>query len=319
MAALITHLRNGTVVQDFSNIRFYRCLAVKFYTRSIIMPTPAFSTEPLTEADYICVAGDLLSRMMSKLQSLEANNQRLALAMTTAGHDLRQRLHLLLGTVELLTSSAERSRSMDLGQRAKTVIFRLAGELEQLALQAERDHNRAPTAAYCFVISNLLGQLKSDWECEAAAKYLDFRVGPADYLVESDQRHLAVIMNNLVGNAVRHTKQGCVTVSSTIDGAFVVLSVTDTGPGISDEDIRRSFSFSSRLRGFNEGMGLGLSIARKTAEMLGHEFAVSTGKNGGTCVRLYVPLAKSCAYSGLPSPIDTFVQYSRVQDSGQID
>jgi signal transduction histidine kinase len=312
-------LRNGTAVQDFSNIRFYRRLVLKSYTRSVIMPTPAFDTEPLAETDYICVAGDLLSTMMSKLQSLEANNQRLALAMTTAGHDLRQRLHLLLGTVELLTSSAERSRSMELSQRAKTVIFRLAGELEQLALQAQRDHNRPASGSCGFLISNLLGQLKGDWECEAAAKYLHFRVAQANYRVESDQRLLAVIMNNLVGNAVRHTKQGAVTVSSTIDGAFLVLSVTDTGPGISDEDIRRSFSFSSRLRGLNEGMGLGLSIARKTAEMLGHEFAVSTGKNGGTCVRLYVPLAKSCPYSALPSPIDTFVQYSRVQDSGQIE
>jgi signal transduction histidine kinase len=283
------------------------------------MPTPAFSNELLTETDYVCVAGGSLSRIMSRLQSLEANNQRLALAMTTAGHDLRQRLHSLLGTVELLTSSPERSRSIELSQRAKTAIFRLARELEQLALQGQRDHNRAATVAHGFVISNLLGQLKSDWEPEAAAKYLDFRVGQADYLVESDQRLLAVIMNNLVGNAVRHTKQGGVAISSKIDGAFLILSVTDTGPGISDEDIRRSFSFSSRLRGFDEGMGLGLSIARKTAEMLGHEFAMSTGRNGGTCVRLRVPLAKSWAYRALPAPIDTFVQYFRVQDSGQID
>jgi signal transduction histidine kinase len=282
------------------------------------MLTTAATTEPLTKIDYVCVAADLLSEIMSKLQSLEANNQRLTLAMTTAGHDLRQRLHLLLGTVELLTTTAETSRTTELSQRAKSVIFRLAGELEQLALQAQRDQNRPAPAACGFVISNLLTQLKSDWECEAAAKDLDFSVAPANCPVESDQRLLAVIMNNLVGNAVRHTKQGGVTVSSTIDGAFLVLSVSDTGPGISDEDIRRSFSFSSRLRAFNEGMGLGLSIARKTAEVLGHDFAVSTGKNSGTCVQLHVPLAKSFAYGALPSSIDTFVQYSRAQDSGHI-
>jgi len=260
------------------------------------MPTVASSSEPSTKADYICIGADLLSRMMSKLRSLEANNQRLALAMTTAGHDLRQQLHLLLGTVELLTSCAEKSRGMELSQRAKSAIFRLVGELEQLALQAQRDHSRPAPAACGFVISNLLRQLQSDWEREAAAKYLDFSVEQANFPVESDQRLLAVIMNNLVGNAVKHTKQGAVTVSSTIHGAFLILAVSDTGPGISDENIRRSFTFSSRLRGFNEGMGLGLSIARKTAEMLGHDFAVSTGKNGGTCVQLYVPLSKSCAY-----------------------
>jgi signal transduction histidine kinase len=259
------------------------------------MPTSAVSNEYFTDSDYICVAGDSLSRMLSKLQSLEANNQRLALAMTTAGHDLRQRLHVLLGTVELLTSTAERSRSMELNQRAKSVIFRLAGELEQLALQAQSDHQRAAPDVRGFAISNLLGQLRSDWECEAAAKFLNFRVEQTNFTVESDQRLLPVIMNNLVGNAVRHTEYGGVAVSSNVEGAYVILSVTDTGPGISDEDIRRSFSFSSRLRGFDQGMGLGLSIARKTAEMLGHEFLVSSGTNGGTCVRLCVPLVKSSA------------------------
>ena len=45
------------------------------------------------EIDYICIAGDLLRRMMSELQEAVANNSRLALAMATAGHHLRQRLH----------------------------------------------------------------------------------------------------------------------------------------------------------------------------------------------------------------------------------
>jgi two-component system, sensor histidine kinase len=258
------------------------------------MPIPAVFDEPSSDADYICVAGDLLSSMISKLRSLESKNERLTLEIATAGHDLRQRLHLLMGTVEQMTSTAERSRSIELSLRAKSQIYRLATELEQVAMQAEREHSRAARAAHGFVISSVLGQLKSDWECEAAAKHLHFAVAQANCKVESDQRLLAVIMNNLVGNAVRHTLRGGVTVSSTIEGQFLILSVSDTGPGISQEDIRRSFGFSTRLRGFSEGLGLGLSIARKTAEMLQHEFVVSTDIREGTCIRLHVPLAKSC-------------------------
>ena len=257
------------------------------------MPTSASSNEYLSNADYICFEACALTKMMSKLQFLDATNQRLALAMTTAGHDLRQHLHVLLGTVELLTSAAERSRSLELSRRAKSVIFRVAAELEQLALQAQDDHRGAEPAICDFCVSSILAQLQTDWESAAAAKYLDFRVEQANFRVASDPRLLAVIMNNLVGNAVRHTPSGSVTVSSSIDDALLVLSVSDSGPGISDEDLRRSFSFSSRTRGFNEGMGLGLSIARRTAEMLGHDFAVSTGGSGGTCIRLQVPVAKS--------------------------
>jgi signal transduction histidine kinase len=246
----------------------------------------------LTEIDYICVAADLLTKMTSELKSLELGNRRLSLAMATAGHDLRQRLHALCGTVELLTSSPDRVGRAELCQRAKALIFRLARELEHLALQAERDHRRAAPSTQCFVVASVLEQIRSDWESEATAKHLEFTVTQVDCLVESDQRLLAVIMHNVVGNAVRHTNHGSVSVSSTIEGRFVVLAVSDTGPGISDDDLHRSFSFSPRLGGLDEGMRLGLSIARKTAEMLGHEFNIITALNSGTCVRLCVPLAE---------------------------
>jgi signal transduction histidine kinase len=245
-----------------------------------------------TDIDYICVAADLLTKMMSELQSLDLSNRRLTLAMATAGHDLRQRLQALCGTVELLTSSQDSVRRAELCQRARALIFCLARELEQLAHQAARDCERAASPTHCFVIATVLEQIRSDWESEATAKHLEFSVTQVDCLVKSDQRLLAVIMHNVVGNAVRHTNQGAVTVSSSIEGRFVLLAVSDTGPGISEDDLHRSLSFSPRVGGLNEGMRLGLSIARKTAEMLGHEFNITTGLNSGTCVRLSVPLAE---------------------------
>lgn len=244
------------------------------------------------DADYICVATDLLSKMMSERESLEVVNRRITLAMAAAGHDLRQRLHILWGTVELLTSTKDEVRSAELNQRAKSLIFRLAGELEQLALQAERENCPCIPSPQRFVISSLLGQVKNDWEPEAAGKFLRFSIDQADYLVESDPHLLSVIMNNIVGNAVKHTAEGAVTVASAVEGRFVILSVSDTGPGISQEDLRRSSSFCSRPGGLNAGMGLGLSIARKSAAALGHEFEVSSSPGGGTCIRLCVPLAE---------------------------
>jgi signal transduction histidine kinase len=245
--------------------------------------------EHSAESHYICVAADLLGRMMAQLQTLETNNRRLTLAMATAGHDLRQWLHSLLGLIELLGATTDTSRRSELSQRAKSLIVRLAGELEQLALQAGGGHSRPGVPG--VLISGVLERLKTDWESEAAAKGLNFRVEDVHCSVDSDQRLLAVILNNVVGNAVRHTREGEVRVACAIEGPFLVLSVTDSGPGISDEDLYRSFALSSGPRGFGEGLGLGLSIARKTAEMLGHEFAVSTAADKGTCIRLRVPLA----------------------------
>jgi K+-sensing histidine kinase KdpD len=247
-------------------------------------------TPQYTEIDYICIAADLLTKMTSELLFLERDNRRLTLTMATAGHDLRGRLHALCGAVDLLAFSQDGIARAELSQRAKTLIFQLARELEQLALEAELDYRRATWSTNCFVIGPVLEQIKRDWKFEATAKHLKFTVTQRDCLVESDQRLLAVIMHNLVSNAVRHTNRGAVSVSSTIEGRFVALAVTDTGPGISDDELQRSYRFSPRLGGLREGMGL--CIARKTAEILGHEFNVTTGLNSGTCVRLYVPLAE---------------------------
>jgi len=94
----------------------------------------------LTEVDYICVAADLLTKMLSELQSLELDSLRLNLSMAAAGRDLRQPLHELRAIVERLTSSPDCVGRAALRQRAKSLIFRLATELEELAVDAELNH-----------------------------------------------------------------------------------------------------------------------------------------------------------------------------------
>jgi signal transduction histidine kinase len=245
-----------------------------------------------THADYICVSRQSLGRMMSERHSLELIIRRIALTMAAAGHDLRQRLHLLLGTVDLLTTSEHELRSAALKQRAKSLIFSLAADLEQLALQAQRENSPAGSQVQRIALKSVLEPLKTDWEPEASRKCLRFTIDLPDYEVDSDPHLLAVIMTNIVGNAVRHTASGEIAIASRIQSQFVILTVSDTGPGISQEDWRRSAGFSSRPSEANNGMGLGLSIARRSAEILGHQLDVSSIAGRGTCIQLCVPLAK---------------------------
>ena len=250
------------------------------------------NSAPFTEVDYICISTNLLTKMMSELQSLQVHNQWLTLAMATAGHDLRGRLQTLIGTVELLSISRDGLRKADLGRRAKLQIHRLAQELEHLAHQAEKPPEHAAPSTYTFVISTLLSKIRNDWQSLAEQKDLAFNVLDTDCIVESDQRLLAVILDNIVGNAVRHTLQGGVLVATRVEEHFLVLTVSDTGPGIPAETLHRSHTFNARCGGLDEGMGLGLSVARKTAELLGHRFDVTTGAHFGTCIQIYVPLAE---------------------------
>jgi hypothetical protein len=92
-----------------------------------------------TEIDNIDVAADILRRMLAELQGLEPNCARLHFAMSHSGHAIRQQLDMLSGIAELLKSGQAPLRTQELGQRAKTLIFHLAAELEELSLQTEHE------------------------------------------------------------------------------------------------------------------------------------------------------------------------------------
>jgi hypothetical protein len=75
--------------------------------------------------------------MTTELQRAESDNSRLAPAIAAARHDIRQRLDLLLVTIESLVAAENTARVTDLSGRAKLMIYGLAGEIEQLAIQAQ--------------------------------------------------------------------------------------------------------------------------------------------------------------------------------------
>jgi signal transduction histidine kinase len=245
------------------------------------------------EIDYICIAGDLLRRMMSELQAAVANNSRLALAMATAGHDLRQRLHALLGTIELMTAAESPARAADLVRSAKARIFRLANELEELALHTGCDAIPLLPLKYSFDVAPVLEQVRLDWHSQACAKSLGFKITHTVAMVESDPYLLAVIVNNVVANAVRYTHTGEVCIECDIQDGHLVLEVRDTGPGIPDAVLQQTEEVVSGARSTSDGLGLGLSIVRRTADLLGHPLAFTTAADQGTCVRLRVPLSAS--------------------------
>jgi light-regulated signal transduction histidine kinase (bacteriophytochrome) len=100
------------------------------------MPNEIVANPLPVQPDYVCVATESLATMRSQHQALEASNRRLMLAIAASGHDLRQRLHMLLTTIDRLASIENEARRTELSERAKSLIFRLPGELEQLASRA---------------------------------------------------------------------------------------------------------------------------------------------------------------------------------------
>ena len=110
-----------------------------------------------------------------------------------------------------------------------------------------------------------------------------------------DQRAFKQILLNLLSNAIKFTERGgCVTVSALVQGADLALRVSDTGVGISPEDLKRIgdpfFQAETTYRRRHEGTGLGLSIVKSLVALHHGEMSVQSKLDVGTTVLVRLPL-----------------------------
>ncbi len=119
-----------------------------------------------------------------------------------------------------------------------------------------------------------------------AGLYLEVNCHQPEALAEVDQACLHRILNNLIGNAVKFTEEGGVTVEVDADGEQVYLKVIDTGIGMEDDFLPRMFDeFRQESGGLTrsyEGSGLGLTITRRLVDLMGGTITVNSVKGIGS-------------------------------------
>ena len=112
--------------------------------------------------------------------------------------------------------------------------------------------------------------------------------------IESDEILTHKILQNVIGNAVKFTKEGGVTVSANSDAKKVYIRVEDSGIGISEKDLPHIFDEFRQVDGTvsrqYEGTGLGLAIAHKAAKILGCELTVQSNAGKGSIFTLSMPV-----------------------------
>ncbi|HEX8299076.1 MAG TPA: HAMP domain-containing sensor histidine kinase, partial [Rubricoccaceae bacterium] len=129
----------------------------------------------------------------------------------------------------------------------------------------------------------------------ALAKGLDLRVVGSPAWVLADRPALSRVLTNLIGNAVKFTDSGSITVEAGSDDAWGWVRVSDTGVGIAPEFLPALFSeFKQESEGHGrayEGNGLGLAIAKRLVDLMGGEIAVVSEKGVGSVFTLRLPLS----------------------------
>lgn len=108
----------------------------------------------------------------------------------------------------------------------------------------------------------------------------------------ADAFRIKQILDNIISNALKYTDQGSIAISARMQGSRLQVDVADTGRGMTPEEARRIFNAFTRLPGAQgtEGVGLGLSIARELATLLGGRITLESAKGKGTTFHVSLPL-----------------------------
>jgi signal transduction histidine kinase len=203
---------------------------------------------------------------------------------------LRQSLTVVMGTLGIVALKLGEHDQPIIG-RALAAATRLSQALDSILEASRLEFDGVEPKIRPFTIGPLLAELRDEHGPDARRKGLTFTIVGSSAYVVSDPMLLASILHNLVGNAIKYTERGGVLIGCRLHGDTLRIEVCDTGVGIPAEMLEAIFDEYRRLDPSHAtGFGLGLAIARRTAELLGHELTVRSAQSKGSSFSLTVPL-----------------------------
>lgn len=232
---------------------------------------------------------DLSSGINNLLQRIENALERERQFTSDASHELRTPLATLKGTLEvLIRKPRERAEYEEKIKFSLTEIDRMTAILEQLLLLARLDTNSKTQDESLMPLTTVIDEILSRHNKQIAVKKLsiNFKNDIEDETLVP-QYFSNLILENIIGNAVKYTKDGTtIYISITQLDSKIVCKVQDEGIGIQKVDLNNLFNNFFRSDALNHknilGNGLGLSIAKKAADAINAEIYVESEFSLGT-------------------------------------
>lgn len=215
--------------------------------------------------------------------------------LAAASHDLLQPLNAArLFTSALAQQSHDAPSTRQLVENLDGSL-RAAEELITTLLDISKlDAGALEPVISHFPLANLMNNLSAEFTVLAREKQLQFRCVTSQQVVLSDQKMLRRILQNFLSNAVRYTQSGKVLLGCRRHHQQLRIEVWDTGVGIPKSKLNEVFEEFKRIDNPKhsqvKGLGLGLAITERIAQMLGHTLQVQSWPGQGTVFSVTVPL-----------------------------
>ena len=238
----------------------------------------------------------------TETERIMQQRERLLLTIT---HDIKAPAASIAGFIDLLSEYVDRPKAVGYLHSISGSANHLLQLVSALLDYHKLESGKAERHEVSFQPTALVSECVAQMQPLAMAKQLrlatDINVAE-DMFCRSDAFRIKQIVNNLVSNAIKYTDEGEVRVGITVLNGWMTLSVSDTGCGMTPEELQSVFNAFTRLPGAQgkEGVGLGLTITREIVTLLGGRINVASTKGKGTTFRVCLPV-KAVTNQGIHS------------------
>ncbi len=238
---------------------------------------------------------DLTHRLETQVELVKRASQEKSRFMAAASHDLRQPLQAIALFGAVLEKRLQGRDEHPTAQRLMQAVSALGVSLESMLDSSRLDAGVVSTDMRPVQLNAVLRELSHVFSASAEDKGLQLRLRASTLWVQSDAQLLLRLLSNLVDNALKYTTVGGVIVCARDRGDAIWLDVVDTGIGISPEHtglvFEEFYQINNPGRDRAQGLGIGLSIVKRLARLLGHEVRVASRPGRGTRFRLVLRAA----------------------------
>ncbi len=304
-------LPHGGFVTTYIDITDYRDVVAQLEEAKLELEEKvAYGSQTVTEANArLRQENRLRAQVEASLREAHHSKSRF---MSATSHDLLQPIN----AARLFTAALKPKLGENVDSGTRRIVDQIDSSLqraEQLIAElreiARLDSGRQLPRRSHFQIADVFSSLHREFQPVAEMKQLRLDLVSSSVWLYSDRDLLTRVLQNFLSNAIKYTREGRVVLGLRRRPDGAEIQVWDTGPGIAEEDQVKVFQEFERLQRQahhgEDGLGLGLAIVSRYAELLGHRLRLVSEQGRGTVFSITVTYGQERQQGGSPAQISS--------------